>query len=226
MTTAELITLVRTEVGEDTAGQISDAQILAFLNKRQKELASDCNVLVSAWTASTVASQQQYSVPSEYTSVEAIRIYRTTGDNAKEWLMKVWLEELDPNKGTGTPLKFARWGLNVSGNNSPAFWLDPIPNSSGSSDIECYGRQLPATMVSGGQGPEVRDRWQYAIVDGAAANVFLRWSVGDAQFLPLYDRYQAMWLSHKREAENIEIKDLSRPGSGRDSMGYVRGWRG
>src|SRR4029079_3451611 len=128
-----MITLVRTRMGEDStaATQVTDAQILAFLNERMVELCADTNVLVSAWTASTVLNQQQNSVPSEYTSVEAIQIYRSVSDNKKQWLRKVPVVDTDAGKSAGSPDKFAIWGLNVSGNNSPAFWLDPIPNANG-----------------------------------------------------------------------------------------------
>lgn len=228
MTTAEMITLCRTLMGEDstTATQVTDAQILAFLNKRMAELCADTNVLVSGWTASTVQNQQQYSVPNEYTSVEAIAIYRTTADNSKLWLPKVDITDIDPARSTGSaPRKYAVWGLNVSGDNSPAFWLDPIPNANGSSDLVCYGRQLPKTMVSGGQGPEVRLRWQYAVVDGALIDIYNRMALGDSQCLVLARSYEAQWQSHKQEAKLYITLDAFAPGIAKDTMGYTNpGW--
>lgn len=222
MTTAEMITLVRTRMGEDstTATQVTDAQILAFLNERMAELCADTNVLVSGWTASTVLNQQQYSVPAEYTSVEAIQIYRTTGDNKKVWLKKDPLIAINPDRRTGSPDRFAVWGLNVSGDNSPAFWLDPIPDANGSSDLVCYGRQLPKTMVSGGQGPEVRLRWQYLVVDGALELVYLRMAEGSPTVLALADRMHNLWEAGKGEAREYITLDIYSPGEARDTMGY------
>lgn len=211
-------------MGEDstTATQVTDAQILAMLNKRMAELCADTNVLASAWTASTVQNQQQYSVPSEYTSVEAVAIYETSGNNQKQWLAKVSITDLDGARGTGFPCQFAVWGLNVSGDNSPAFWLDPIPNTNGSSNLYCYGRQLPKTMVSGGQGPEVRLRWQYAVVDGALVDIYRRFSEGSSESLALSDRYASAWAAHKQEAKLYIVIDNYAPGEARDTMGY--GW--
>ena len=223
MTAAEMVTLTRTLMGEDstTATQVTDAQILAMLNKRMAELCADTNVLVSGWTASTVQNQQQYSVPSEYTSVEAIAIYRTTGDNAKQWLAKCDITDIDAARSTASvPDKYAVWGLNVSGDNSPAFWLDPIPNANGSSDLVCYGRQLPKTMVSGGQGPEVRLRWQYAVVDGALVDIYRRFSEGSRESLALADRYAAAWEAHKAEAKLYITLDVYAPGEAKDTRGY------
>lgn len=222
MTTAEMVTLVKSRLGGDTTNAVSDAQILAFLNERMAEICADSNVLVSAWTASTVQSQQQYSVPTEYTSVEAIRIYSATGSQV--WLDKVPLTQLDPRKSEGKPRRFALWGLNVSGDNSPAFWLDPIPDANGSSDLECYGRQLPKTMVSGGQGPEVRLRWQYAVVNGALALCYMRIAAGDPNWLPLADRASAMWANDKKEAEAQNFLEQSSPSYAQDTAGYTWGY--
>ena len=168
MTTAELITYTRDKMGEDstTATQVSTAQILAFLNEKQVELCADTDVLLTCLTASTVTNQQEYSVPSDYFSIQAIKLYRTSGDSAKLWLAQCRIDELDPTMATGSPVRFALWGLNVSGSNSMAFFLDPIPNPGGTDDLRIYVRQIPQTMVSGGQGPEVVLRWEHAVVDG------------------------------------------------------------
>jgi hypothetical protein len=210
-------------MGEDstTATQVTDAQILAFLNERQAELCSDTNALVSCWTASTVQNQQQYSVPPEYSSVEAIQIYRTTGDSAKWFLKKVGIVDIDPAKATGSPIKFAIWGLNVSGDNSPAFWLDPIPDVNGSSDLVCYGRQIPKTMVSGGQGPEVKSREQYGVVDGAVASIYMRLAEGSPTCIALADRYERKWEVAKQKAMERVTVDIYGPGEARDTMGYT-----
>lgn len=160
-------------------------------------------------------------MPPEYTSVEQIRIYRTTGDQAQWWLKRTPVYNLDPAKRAGTPRQFSIWGLNVSGDNSPAFWLDPIPDANGSSDLECYGRQLPKTMVSGGQGPEVRQRWQNACVDGALIDLYLRLAPGDSIMLALADRMSARWSGAKKEAEGQMMEDLYKAVEATDTMGYT-----
>jgi hypothetical protein len=228
LSTAQMITAVRDTFGEDstTASQVTDTQILAFLNRRMRELCADSNVLVSGWTASTVNGQQQYSVPPEYTSVEKIDLYRTTLDLAKWELDKVSLRQIDVTKPTGTPVRFAVWGLNVSGDNSPAFWLDPIPSGSGTNDLICYGRQLPKVLVSGGQGPEVRDRWVDAVVDGAVGLVYRRLAEGSRESIALADRYEQIWQDHKRAGLEYITLDLYSPGMPRDTMGYTSGRRG
>src|SRR5436190_17459018 len=112
MTTAQLVSLVRGQWGQTASngGGILDTEIVDFLNMKQFELCSDSDVLVSGWTASTVAGQQQYSVPPEYSSVEAIQLYQTTGGLGKYWLVKKDLTDIDASRSTGNPLTFAVWG--------------------------------------------------------------------------------------------------------------------
>jgi len=228
MTTAEMVTYVRQEWGQTAAntGGATDADIVAFLNMRQVEICADSDISVSAWTASTVAGQQQYSVPPEYTSVEAIQLYQTTGGMGQYWLDKVDIMDIDPRLATGNPVRFARWGLNVSGSNARAFWLDPIPTATTVSpnDLRCFGRQTPLTLVSGGQGPEVILRWQYAICHGALASVFRRLAAANREYFALADRAEAVWQTDKKEAQGQELLDIYKPGRARNTAGYGLGW--
>lgn len=228
MTTAQLVTYVRQEWGQTAAdsGGVLDADIVAYLNMRQTELCADSDILVSGWTASTLAGQQQYSVPPEYTSVEAIQLYQTTGGMGQYWLEKIDLVDVDPTLTAGNPVAFAKWGLNVSGSNSPAFWLVPIPTSAtvAANDLRCFGRQLPQTMVSGGQGPEVRLRWQYAIAHGALVTIYNRIAATKRDYIALADRMEATWQKDKSEAQAQELLDTYKPGVAKDTMGYKFGW--
>lgn len=224
-TTAELVTLVRDQIGEDstTATQVTDAQILKFLNKKMAELCADAELLPSTFTTSTVASQQLYNVPPEYISIQGIQIYRTAaGDNQQEWLEKCDIDDLDPRFPTGNPARWANWGANLSGDNSPVFCLDPIPATSGTSDLIVHCYQYPKTMVSGGQAPEVRLRWQNACVDGATAEIFLRLASGDGTLLAMSDRWEQKWQVAKKAAVEWAMLDLYSPRPAKDTMGYAR----
>lgn len=222
------MTFIRRLWGQTTAnaGGILDVEIIDFLDGRQKEICADSDILVSGWTANTVATQRQYSVPPEYTSVEAIHLYQTTGGLGKWYLEKRGIDELDPTLPTGTPLIFAKWGLNVSGSNSPAFWLEPIPTAATVSpnDLICYGRQLPQTLAAGGPDPEVRERWQRACCKGALADIYLRLAQSGREYIALADRYAALWDKDKAEAKLQELIDTYKPGLPRDTMGYRLGW--
>ena len=79
-------------------------------------------------------------------------------------------------------------------------------------------------MVSGGQGPEVRVRWQYAICHGALANVYRRIASAKREYLVLADRAEAVWVNDKEEAKQQALIDIYKPGEARDTAGYRLGW--
>ena len=219
-----MLGVVRSMWGQTAAnaGGVSDLEIVLFLNMCQTEICADSDISASAWTASTVAGQQQYSVPPEYSSVEAIQLYQATGPMAQYWLRKVDITDMDPRLAPGMPLRFALWGLNVSGSNARAFWLDPVPTAATviANDLRCFGRQVPLTMVSGGQGPEVELRWQQAVCRGALSMVYSRLAGTKREYFALADRAEAKWASDKDEAKLQKLIDTYKPGMARNTMGY------
>lgn len=225
MTTAELITQTRTRFGEDstTATQVTDAQILSFLNVAQREMAAQSDILLTCATTSTVAGQGEYSVPGDYNKVQAVFLYRTTGDLAKLNLYPIGVLDKDPAKAQGTPRFYYVWGLNVSGVNSFTIGLNPIPSVSGTSDLEIFYRQIPATMVSGGQAPEVPVQFQDGLPDGALMQIYERFAAGDSGYMAMADRARSRWGSWiARASSHVSPLTLDRPSMPRDTMGYTR----
>jgi len=171
--TADLETAVRDLVGEDTVGKVSSAQMVRFLNVAQRNLCVEGDILLSEWTTSTVAGQEEYSVPTDFLNVSSIFIYDTTvGHKVK--LKPITIHQRDPAKNQGYPCFYYVHGLNVSSVNSYTLGLNPIPSFSGTSNLELWGRQQPQTMVTGGTAPEILTPWQDYLVAYAAWCTYVR----------------------------------------------------
>lgn len=169
-------------------------------------------------TASTVADQQEYSVPSDFYSVEGVRW--TDSGGAKKWLTPIKIRQLGDD--SGSPNAYAEWGLNVSGANSPAIWLDPIPDASGSSDIEIFIKAMPLTMVSGGQAPEVPVAWQDSLVSYAVWKA-LRRRGREWQQMALEAKAEWMeWLKAAKKWSATIVTDV--PYRTNDTGGYMASW--
>lgn len=121
-------------------------------------------------------------------------LFRTTLDNAKRILPLRPIVERDPAHPTGTPQRAFIHGANVSGDNSYVVILEPIPDTSGTNDLEVWGKQLPKTMVSGGQNPEVAPQWHDGMVHFAAARAYERLSNAGPHYAALADREFKLWL--------------------------------
>jgi len=200
----------------------SDAQILALLNEGQIRICMESYLMMTCATSSTVADQEVYSVPSDFIKIESVFIYNTsTGHKVRLKPMSVL--DRDPAKNTGNPLYYYIWGRNVSSANSFTIGLRPIPSTSGTSDIEIFFRQLPLTMVSGGQAPEIPTHFQYALPCYALWKLFQRDQspIG----VSLARMYQGEWDEWVKEAESfINPLTLDMPTTIRDEMGYSVAW--
>lgn len=210
-------------MGEDssTASLVSNAQIVRLLNEGQRKLCWEAPILMTCATASTVASQEQYSLPSDYLKMDTVFIYQTTGNNQKLRLTPITARQRDPVKNTGGSYYYYIWGINVSGVNSYYVGLNPIPDSNGSSDLEIYYHQLPLTMVDGGQGPEVPTQWQDALISYALWKIYRR---AGRDFANMRDEAKAEWtdwLAKARRYVNPLQRDI--PTTVDDTAGYYTG---
>lgn len=190
--------------------------IVRWLNEAQRKLCWEGGILVSAWTASTVAGQEEYSVPSDFVRVRSVTLDQgTSGSQLK--LAPIRVEQRDPRKTQGTPLYYFIWGLNVSGNNQPTIGLNPIPSTSGSSDLVLRAHQIPADMVSGGQAPEVMYQWQDALSCYGA----MRWYERMKDWTGKRD-CQAEWEDWVRQARSFKNPmGVDTPTSISDTAGYA-----
>lgn len=188
-----------------------------MLNEAQRIMCFEGKVLMTCATASTVAAQEEYSLPSDFGKMEAVFLYSST--TAKQKLTPIRVGQRDPLKTQGIPAWYYVWGLNVSSVNAITIGLNPIPSTSGSSDLEIYYRQLPLTMVSGGQAPEVPTQWQDGLTAYAAWKTYQRrgreWQsmARDAQA-----EWQG-WINMAKRYTNPLTTDS--PTSSNDSAGYM-----
>lgn len=201
---------------------VSDAQIVALLNEAQLKICMESYLLMTCATASTVASQESYSIPSDFIKIEAVFIYNTS-TNVKTRLRPIDLMKRDPTKSTGTPQCYFIWGLNVSSANSFTINLNPIPSTSGSSDLEIYYRQAPLTMVSGGQAPEIPNHFQYALIAYTLWKIWLRdQSPIGASLAAIYKREWDEWVHQAQSFINPLTLDM--PQTIDDVEGLTGAW--
>ena len=197
----------------------SDTQIVALLNEAQIKICMESYLLLTTATASTVASQESYSVPSDFIKIEAVFIYNTSTGN-KRRLRVIDLHGRDPERNTGDPLYYYVWGINVSSANQFTVNLQPIPSTSGTSDLEIWFRQRPLTMVSGGQAPEIPEHFQYALPSYVAWKLFMRdQSAIGTHLAQMYKNEWDEWIHAARAF--INPLTLDSPTTIPDAMGYL-----
>lgn len=204
-TTDELVAATRERYGEDTASssRVSDAQILKYLNSRQRELCAKSDVLLQCAKVETQAGQETYNLPNDYLKASAVFIYRANGLQAR--LDPIELHRRNPvQKQSLNQFCFFISGENLSGSNVPVIGLNDIPSvTSATKDLEIFYREAPNLMVAGGSGatgPEVPHHLQDALIDGALASIYWRLSTSDSTWLGHFDRALSVWNSWIKEA--------------------------
>lgn len=194
--------------------------MIRFLNAAQRALCADGQILLTEETASTVASQETYSVPGDYFKIDAVFLNNMATSQCR--LLPMSRQDRDPQNGTGTPRFYYVSGRNVSGSNAYTIGLNPIPDTSGTNDLVIYIRQLPLDMVSGGQAPEVIQPWQDALVAYATWKCYRR---RGREWLSMAQDAHAEWNEWLQKAKryvNPLMRDL--PYQVYDNGGYASWW--
>lgn len=164
-----------------------------------------------------MAHQEEYSLPSDYGRLEAVFYY----GSQSIILTPISVSQRNPRRTEGTPSCFYVWGLNVSGANTYAIGLNDIPSTSGTDDIEIFYRQLPLTMVTGGQAPEIPIQWQDALPAYAAWKTMQR---RGREWAGMAREYQMEWQDWVNKAKKyVNPLQTGFPYRTNDTAGYMYG---
>lgn len=167
----------------------SDDEIYLQIFQACCELATEGFVLESSYTASSVASQQQYTFPTQ-----AVAIKRVTYDGKK--LTPIDFREDDIMTGlnaattdTGTPQCYAIW--------NDTLYLRPIPSGS-SSTIKVFCNIEPGT-VSASSTLEIGNELQMALV-----NFILSEMSAKNKNYQGAQHYRQLWLADVERAKRLQ----------------------
>lgn len=179
MTLSELRTLARYWLDDDEGGYFTNAMMLVFLNNAQRELqkkllkAGEDYYTICVET-STVASQRDYQLPSDFIKLFRMeRITQGTGDTAStERLYPLTRNEIDVahyntagGSTQGLPYNYVI--------NKNTFSLYPVPNEGGKIIRLWYAPRV-TDMAADDDTPDAPEDWHEYIAILAARDGFLR----------------------------------------------------
>jgi hypothetical protein len=139
---SDVITAVKRQFGDEAGVQLSDSDIIRWINDAQDVIVSKNKVLKSKSTSAAVSGQASYTFPSDNIyQVESLhfngyRVPNMTFPEAEEHIFAS-----DPlNVALGDPVLWYEWGGTFT------FW--PTPNSTSSIDIYFTKRPTPVTTTA------------------------------------------------------------------------------
>jgi hypothetical protein len=152
---SEIATRVKRQFGDEGGAQITDADIIRWVNDAQTEIAVANDLLQVSATTATVAGTQKYTIPS---NLLILRAAKWKGIK----LQPLTMEEADAimianTSPAGDPTQFWQFARQI--------YLWPIPSANGSTDLTLYFTRQPTQVTVVGDTPELPVQYHPRIVE-------------------------------------------------------------
>lgn len=111
MIVSDIVTRVQRQFGDEAAVQVTDADVIRWINDAQKEIAVQNDLMQATGTAPSVINQNEYDFPADMLGLNKLfyNNYKLRFLAREEY--DAYVNPQDPNEvNTGDPLVYTRWG--------------------------------------------------------------------------------------------------------------------
>ena len=151
---------IRSQFGDSSGAQLSDAAILRWINDGQREIVNSNPILRATKVTDLIASQQDYSFPSDKVLViEAIYINGYPIDNITPQEAREYIKSQDPN-GVMTAATPDVWWERAG-----VISFYPVPESTLTNAFKLEYIKVPASLASFSDSVTVPDRYFNELVN-------------------------------------------------------------
>ena len=159
MNVAEIKTRVKRQFGDESAVQLTDADIVRWINDAQREIArTNDEVLETIATAGVTAGTLDYALPSDLLRLRSVRFgnRKIEGLSLQEANDKIVNVENPTAYQQGVPQYFWVYAGRIN--------LYPVPSATDIDDLKLYYTRLPADVAVDADVPELHLKYHLAIV--------------------------------------------------------------
>lgn len=160
MNVGEIALRVKRQFGDEAGAQITDADIIRWINDAQREIAHSNDLLQTVATTASVSGQDQYSLPPDLLTLRQVR-YATRSLN---YLSATEARNLGTDTATGEPTHFSVYGAKID--------LYPIPSVNDGDDIQIYYTRQPNSVAVSADVPELPIQYHNRIVEYCIAQAY------------------------------------------------------
>lgn len=173
MNLGEIKTRVYRTFGDESAVQVTDADIVRWVNDGQRKICLENEgMLQSSTTTSIVANQQTYSLPADLLVLRSLQ-YKRTGDTSFYKLRYLSMQEFDE--------WIDGWnGTTYNSNDSTVYTvyageiiLFPIPEQSGTNNLKIYYSAQPTDVANDNDNPSLPVIYHNALVDYCLSQAYM-----------------------------------------------------
>lgn len=160
MLVSEIATRVKRQFGDEAGAQITDADIIRWVNDAQRDIAVSNNLLQVVASAPTVAGTSEYTLPVDVLTIRNVysgttRLRAVSFEDAVE-------QHLEESTATGEPQQY--WIF------ANKFNLYPTPSAAGT--IKFYYTKQPTEITATSQTPELPQQYHNRIVEYCLAQAY------------------------------------------------------
>jgi hypothetical protein len=158
---SEIATRVKRQFGDEAGVQVTDADIIRWVNDAQREIAVKNNLLQVRATTAVSPGVNEIAAPTDILTLHAVRFQGIK-------LIPLSQQEADqfdlgavPTTSRSTPTHFWRWANTIT--------LYPAPNITDPDDITLFYTRIPVEITATNQTPELPAQYHNRIVEYAIA---------------------------------------------------------
>lgn len=162
MNVGEIALRVKRTFGDEAGAQITDADIMRWVNDAQREIAFNNDLLQTTATTATVVGKDQYTLPPDVLTMRSVRY----GGRTLSYLSPEEAAKLigTDSTATGTPTHYSVWARNID--------LYPAPDAADPDDLQLYYTRQPAVVTTTSQEPELPLKYHNRIVEYCIAQAY------------------------------------------------------
>jgi len=153
MLVSEVASRVKRQFGDEVGAQITDADIIRWVNDSQREIAVYNDLLQTVATTAIVAGRDQYTLPPDVLTVRSVRL----AGLKLSFLSQNETSNFISTTTAGTPTHYSIWALKMD--------LFPTPTTADPDDIQIYYTRQPAVVTAVTDTPELPLQYHNRIVE-------------------------------------------------------------
>ena len=159
MNVADIAARVKRVFGDEAGVQITDTDIIRWINDAQLELCTQSDEMLDVKTTHVAANQAEYGLPQDMLSINNIRYNNTRLNPVTQEEFDEFLSSLIPenNPGTGIPTMYWRFNRVIT--------LLPTPSTALLNGLKVYYTRTPAAVALTTDVPELPIEFHPRIVE-------------------------------------------------------------
>lgn len=156
MKVSDIAARVKRQFGDESGVQITDDDIMRWINDAQRELAVINDLLQTTATAAITVGQEQYYLPPDILKLRSVRV----GGRRLAYVSIEDAADLIPDSRqgpTGTPTHFTQFANKID--------LYPTPDRADGNDLQLYYTRIPLSVAKVTDTPELPSQYHNRITD-------------------------------------------------------------